>query len=333
MNKDYDSYVLDNQIVASEGKLPYTENGKVVWKWKRWENLKNFIGKKVPIVDEHPIDADGKPILVNTNTKTYGYAIFKQCPTKNKVLCAKLELDDDAPKRKGYSIGFVYSEDKPRQEEDADLAQVIQNMDHLALTDFMRNDIARREVSVSGDTSENNAVNKYYIGYDSFKFQPIVDNRSDKSVKTMSAEDLKILKEELDSLRKENAELKGKKAAALKKDLDSKIAEYNKLKSEYEKRENEFKKIKSEYDSLKKEREQALIAEMDSKRKALLKIGVKPEELKDKTFDYINGRYVQASFDAKRRSNVVVKEVKSGQDGTRKFRSTNDYRWDGEKWV
>ncbi|MHA1440258.1 MAG: hypothetical protein ACTSPK_00150 [Candidatus Heimdallarchaeota archaeon] len=333
MKEDYDSYILDNQVVASEGKLPYNEDGKTIWKYKRWSNLKKFVGVKVPIVDGHPTDAKGKSTLVSTDTKIYGYGTYKECPIIKKVLCASMNLDDDAPKRKGYSNGYLYAEDKVKEGEDGDLVQDIQRMDHIALTDFMRNDVARRKVAVAGDTSENNEVNKYYIGHDSFKFQPIVDNRSDKSVKIMSAEKEKVLLDEIDALRKENESYKGKKSAKLKKDLDSKVVEFDKLKSSYDEREEEFKNMKEQIDALEKEKQAKVIADMDSKVNSLLKIGVKKEELKDKSFDHIHGRWTQAIFNAKRQSNVKINEVQSDALGKKKFRSTADFKWDGDSWV
>ena len=71
---------LKNQPLAKEGKLPYMQkNGRVIYKIKRWKDLKTFIGKRVPIVDEHPINAKGELDFIDTNTKIYGYGTVKQC--------------------------------------------------------------------------------------------------------------------------------------------------------------------------------------------------------------------------------------------------------------
>lgn len=326
---DFDTINLDNQIVASEGKLPYDEDGKRVWKWKRWANLKKFIGVKVPIVDEHPVDSNGKGTLISTDTKIWGYATFKACPKSKKILCASMELDDDAPKKRGYSNGYVYAEDQLKKGEDGDYAQEIHRMDHVALTNNMRLAIAKRKVGVAGDTSENNEVNKYWIGYDSFSFQPIVDNRSDESVNIMSADKEKLLLAELDSIKAENKKLKGQKAAKVKAEYDALTVQFQTLQSEIDSRNAEFEALKTENDAFKEEENLRVKAGLDSKITALKKMGVKEEALKGKTLEHIEGRLVQANFDAKRKSNVLIQDPNKTETDNRKFRSTADYIYGG----
>jgi len=150
-----DSLILRNQPVAKEGVLDYSDGRKL----KRWEDLRRNIGRVVPIVDEHPIDDKGNGRLVVASDKKFGEATIKQCGTK-KRLCADLELDDNAPVKRGYSIGYPFEqldEEGVHEGQRYDSIQANLVVDHLALTNYPR-DV--EELQITGDA-------KYYIVGDS----------------------------------------------------------------------------------------------------------------------------------------------------------------------
>jgi len=184
-----DSLFLKNQPIAKEGVLPYADGMKL----KRWEDLKRNIGRLVPIVDEHPLDGKGKGRLVADSDKEFGKGKIKQCGTE-KRLCADLNLDDDAPVKMGYSIGYPYEQlDEPgvHDGERYDSIQANLVIDHIALTDRPRDG---EELMVTGDAkyyiigdssdkiTQNNSLNNTIIninrvGYDSVEFVDIENQR------------------------------------------------------------------------------------------------------------------------------------------------------------
>jgi len=247
--------ILKNQIIAKEGVL--TSEGKRYL--KRWAELQRLIGKSGPITKEHPEGNKVRP-----ETKTYGTYQVKQCPLGNNLLCADLELEDDAPECLGYSIGFPFKElDESGifHAEPFDAIQDIQDMDHLALTDFPRDPNALNDdfveshyntplhdynfpLQTSGDSAGD--VNISVMGIDSYKF----DLNARSAFKSISKSDL--LMGELEDLKKQLTELQKMGADAVPK------SEYERIKAENE----AFKKdtiekekaiIQNAIDSLKKD--------------------------------------------------------------------------------
>jgi hypothetical protein len=184
-----DSIILKNQPIAKEGTLPYRDGNKL----KRWEDLKRNIGRKVPVVDEHPPVDNGRRGLVTDQDRRYGDAIIKKCARGNR-LCADVILDDDAPIKKGYSIGYEFLQVDRKGEFDGtpyDSIQANLAIDHLALTDYPRDE---DELQIAGDsrevpeyaretritpdnTSNNTVININRIGYDSLEFVDVNRNR------------------------------------------------------------------------------------------------------------------------------------------------------------
>ena len=177
-----------NQLIASEGALSYKdENGKEVFKMKKWDKLKTFIGKKVPIVDEHP------PSKVLTGfEKIYGTGTVKQCPDGRHALCADMQLDDNAPKKSGYSLGYPYeqvNEEGTHKGKTYTIVQDILGLNHIALTNYPRNNTA---IAVTGDSEDGKKeVIKYFFAMDSFSNNEINSNlKREKNKMTDSEKDL-----------------------------------------------------------------------------------------------------------------------------------------------
>lgn len=170
IKRDLDSVVVGwRQPIAHEGVLPYRDGNKL----KKWDSLQRFDGKFVPIVDEHPDRNNGRNGLLTGSEKVYGVGFIQKCP--NKTLCADMALEDSAPRKKGYSIGYIYNhidEAGVYKGQAYQSVQDIQDIDHIALTNSPRD---ARALATAGDSDNtkalqnNTAVNKYWVGYDSFK--------------------------------------------------------------------------------------------------------------------------------------------------------------------
>jgi hypothetical protein len=231
-------------------------------KAKLWKDLEANIGKDIPILYEHPDKGNGKDGMYSGKEKRYGTARVKACPIGEKLLCADLDLDDNAPKTKGYSIGFKYKPLVGSGELGGKIFHVIQSglkIDHLALTDFNREPIAEADgentTLIPGDTTygldslvetstavstDTTGIHKYEIAYDSFRFSSPSGGTKHKQDDVKMADDEKLVKHlesEVDSLRADIETKKGliadkdSKIAELEKtitDKDSKIAELNK---------------------------------------------------------------------------------------------------------
>lgn len=179
-----DSVILRNQPVAKEGVLDYPGGRKL----KRWEDLEKNIGRVVPILDEHPDPHNGAEGLYSGNETVHGVAKIKKCPRGNKKLCADLLLEDGAPIKTGYSIGYPYRElDEPGVINGDKYDQVQSDLiiDHVALTDAPRDDDALQvapdsKIAIMGgkivhgaDSTLQNSViiviNR--VGHDSYRFK------------------------------------------------------------------------------------------------------------------------------------------------------------------
>lgn len=247
--------ILKNQIIAKEGVLTYG-NKRLL---KRWSNLEQYIGITRPITDDHPPGNRVRP-----DTKIYGKFTIKKCPLGANLLCADLELNDDAPERLGYSIGFGFrelAESGKFHAEHFDGIQELTEMDHLALTDQPRESISlndefvaahyKPELQSATNVIQNGAisggdVNICVMGIDSFKF----DQNAQDAFKSSSDSD--HIMGELEDLKKQLEEIKKTAGDAVPK------TEYEKIKAEnaaFKKAEidRQTAEIQSAIDSLKKE--------------------------------------------------------------------------------
>lgn len=137
--------------MASGGPLDYGSKGVI---WKTWENLKQFIGKEVPLVIGHPSDDDGDPRLLTAEDLRVGTVMLKACPKQKETLCGDVEFKEGAPLLGGYSIGFSAFDKKIGGRTVQDIVLI----DHVAITDDPRNHFARMVASdsaeVVGDSAE-----------------------------------------------------------------------------------------------------------------------------------------------------------------------------------
>lgn len=194
-SKALDALTLKNQPIAREGVLEYTEGKKL----KKWVDLEKNIGRIVPILDEHPSIDNGNWGMFSGKEKIHGYAELKACPKGSKVLCADEHFFDNAPVKKGYSIGFPYFEDKTTGDYNGQHYDEIQSglvIDHIALTNIPRD---QKALQVLGDSSDkgqvaiypsmltrvtvapqgcNGTININRMAYDSLEFVELDQSRS-----------------------------------------------------------------------------------------------------------------------------------------------------------
>jgi len=170
-----DAMLLPNQPIAHEGVLMYVEGPM----YKDGKDLARNVGRIVPILDEHPDannDADG---LFSGKERVWGIAkIIGYIPEKG-ALIADLVLDDGAPLKSGYSIGFGFNDGGAGNYngEKYVMRQKDLTVDHIALTNDMRQDFARL---VSGDAIAANTMHA-------------IDSRSNDVVINYLAHDARVL--------------------------------------------------------------------------------------------------------------------------------------------
>lgn len=331
--------LLKNRIIATTNPLPFlrkNSNGEMVVQWeaKVWDNLKNFIGKKeVPIIDGHPEKG-----LYRDNPgayKVYGKAEILACPNKEQILCANIDLNDDAPKRSGYSIGYPYN-DKESTRSGIDAFQMLSDIDHIALVDHPRQPIATNEMSdtIVGKDSKDNVgseVIKYRIGYDSFR---AFEGGNITMSMTMTPEQLKELME----LREFKAKAEAEKVAGDSFGKELKVKE-----SEIKKKDEEYTKLKTEYDSLslwkankEKDEKAAELTEINKKTEVitsvLKKVGKDSNELKGMSTDFVKGAFWMHEIESKiPRSGAIVEQTggDASDNKEKTFRSTADFKFAG----
>jgi len=322
-----DSQKRNLQPIASEGVLPYWENGKVVMKLKTWENLKSFDGIEIPVIDEHPKG------LVNDEHPLEGFAKVI-ADEKEHILYADIYGVDEMPLKKGYSIGFVFNEVNQQGKFNNvryDSVQEIIKIDHLALTNAPRSPVARATntvipATIAGDSATSNVV-KYSYCIDNY----IAPNTGleggnltltdENSSKPATAVDLDALKE-IANLRAKIAEME-----AIKKANDSYNEQIQKLK-------NDLEKIKTERDSamkiLKEQKAQKLKEASDS----LIKAGVDAKELDNKSEEYILGRYDQLQHDSKSApTNIQIENPSKNEADSTDISYFGDLHYNAEKGV
>jgi len=164
--------VFKTQPIARATVLNY--NGKRVL--KKWESLKNFIGKKVRVTNEHPsVDP-----LSHTFTKgeEVSSTTLKKCPVADQ-LCADIPNHE----KEGYSIGYEYEEIPESgiyEGQPYDAVRIVKNIDHVALVSLPRD---ANLVKVAGDSESGIEIQdgncsvyiypNYGIGIDTFQFNGI----------------------------------------------------------------------------------------------------------------------------------------------------------------
>jgi hypothetical protein len=335
--------ILKNRIIAAAGILPYIEVDEkgqlqILAKRKTWENLASFDGvKQVPIIDGHP--KSGR-VRDHPEIPIHGYAEVHICKKGGELLCADLNINDNAPKRKGYSIGFIHT-DAPSKEVGVDADQILSEIDHIALEDLPRQPIATNVMSDTligkdGGNNGNSEIIKYKLGYDSFR------NLEGEKQLSITPEQLK----ELETLREFKAKHETEKVLGDKFGIEIKSKE-----ELLKKKDEEFNAIKTEYDSLKlklaekeKAEKEAELAEVSNKATDIIETGKKvggdsmgakaADMLKGQSPDFIKGMHAGMEFALEfPRSGATVE--KTGQDamnagsGKKQFKSTADYKITG----
>lgn len=290
--------IKKNQVLMTEGVLPYAnEDGTVSYKLKTWGNLKNFIGELAYITDEHPEEME-----IGTNTKLHGNVAVHQCSNGAKALCGLVNLDENAPKKLGYSAGYSFIEKEESgtyKGQPYDKVQEITKIDHVALTDYPRNaeaiasDKMGMILSVDTDTLAKDSissdmVNKYKFAYDSirpFEFEESPDNIGEEIKMSENVKDIKELQKTIIDQNKVIAEFEAQQKAndAFKEEIEKQKTEKDSLIQQLNENKKALDSLKSIFEAQQKEKMQKAI---DS----LVKAGTKPEALEGKSWDYIQGR-------------------------------------------
>jgi len=164
-----DAMLLPNQPVAYQSVLLYPEGPM----YKDPEDLKKNIGRVVPILDEHPSKDNDYDGMYSGKEYVWGLAYIKGWDPKKNALIADLILDDGAPIKNGYSIGFGFNDGGPGEYNGQKYIMHQKDLwiDHVALTNGMREDRARL---TSGDTVYQPV--RTSTGFDSTGSMAIVNN-------------------------------------------------------------------------------------------------------------------------------------------------------------
>lgn len=248
---------INNQPVAKEGVLIYTTGGAL----KQWDDLKQNIGRTVPILDEHPSVDNGNGGLYSGNEKVWGWAKLKQMGDTRRIF-ADLMLYEGAPVKKGYSVGFWYLQVKQDGEfagQKYNIVQAFITVDHLALTTMPRDPTALLlapdkakailgdswEASTNGLPASTGGYINAIVGYDSMMLS---DPRLAEIRESVAKENPDMPEEELDALvsqmRANELELEAKKKSK-KTTGDKKLADTDTS--------DEIKVLAAERDALKQE--------------------------------------------------------------------------------
>lgn len=323
-SKDFDSVKITNQVIANEGVLSYA--GKAML--KLWDDLKNFDGKIVPIIDEHPNSNNGCDGRVSGKERVYGTARIHSCVKGAPVLCADFDGSTDMPMKNGYSIGFVYNEEAKSGDhlgKHYDAIQHITEIDHIALTNLPRNPIAlsnwppAESLLPARDSAKSDVV-IYGLAYDSFNAFKL-QNDSDKTGSSVESK----MPEDIEALKKEIADLKAEKAKASKDStaIDSKALEdkIKSLESDKAKFEADAKQIRSLYE--KEVAKQAKLA-IDS---LVGGFGVDAKSFDGKTKDFVDGAMFLANHIKSQPSSSSTSSQDSAGEDAVAMDSPNNYRW------
>lgn len=314
-----DTIVLKNQVIASEGVLPYQDGAKL----KEWDNLKQFAGRLIPIIDEHPNMDNGMGGLLSGKEKIWGFAEVK-ADEATRSLTADVFLEDKAPIKRGYSIGYPFidiSQTGFHGSQKFDSKQKLLDVNHLALTNFPRNQIALRSAgdnSIMG-VSDSSQIDKYYLGYDIFK-------QFDTGEHTIMSDDPKT---ELDSMRgllakaqQEIADLKAQKNALdtaskeVKQALDAKTAA-----------DQVIAQLKAENDGLKTRLEKDLTMVVKTNMDSLISRypSIELKEFDGKTKEFVEGAKWLSDKLIASDSTKMKQSITGMQDSTDKSASPKKY--------
>jgi Skp family chaperone for outer membrane proteins len=277
--KGKDSVEIDalfkDQILAKEGVLKYWVDGKEIRMVKKWDDLKQNIGRTLLITIEHPDQKNKNGGLHNEEDIVGVFGPVSQYQDKH-ILIGDKYVEDGVDPLKGQSGGFTYIPIAEDGELNGDLYDMVQSdlwYDHLALTKEPREPFALHTdnpevvlqlaaMATGGDSqdhSKNTLRTKYWIGYDnieSSKNQSNQPNKKIKKVDSIMSEDPTKISESEAEVRAENAKLKAEKATAdsFKKQLDDLKKEKEQIEKE---RDAEIQKNKTR-------REQDVSAMVDS---------------------------------------------------------------------
>jgi hypothetical protein len=313
---EIDSIALKNQVIASEGVLDY--NGKKMA--KLWEDLVKFDGKIVPIIDEHPDINNGFFGRVSGKETIYGTAQVHVCGKGLPVLCMDTSMSNDSPQKNGYSLGFVFNEEVKSGDihgEKYDAIQRLQELDHIALTNYPRNPIALASVNAGDNkttpiTQDSQNVVKRYIAYDSFNtFTFTKDSNIKKSEEKTMPKTLEELQIEIDGYKAKLASVEVKEMEKIQndsKELAKKLADAEeakkKLESDAKKYETDAKKFREQYEA---ELTKTVKIGIDSLHD---NFGIDTKEFDGKTKDFVDG----ALFLAKKISEQPQNSISGAKD-------------------
>lgn len=335
---DVDALVLKNQIIGYEGVLEYREDdGTVVRKLKRWEDLKENIGRIVPILDEHPDPNNGNDGMFSGNEEIIGFGIIKQYKDTH-MLAADMTFTDSAYIKDGYSQGYPYIpvyESGTLNGQKFDMIQSKLKINHIASTNHPRAD---RAMLLAGDSLKsdlgmllgadslvapggNGGVLKCAFGYDTVSFD---NKRKDEIRAKILADNPDIDPKKLDDLvermfkneqknsrTKSTDSKKGKKMSVdpAATDVDALVKQLSEANSKIAKLEAKkdadaaVAAVKAELEQkLAKaaEREAAAINERDSllaEQTKSMLATIKARGLDTKDFDGRSRDYIQGAFD------------------------------------
>lgn len=210
--------VYKDIIVAKEGILYYPGKG---YGYKSWNDLKRFIGRKVPITLEHP----RRNINPNTDgEKIVGVAEVKKCSVGKNILCADLYVREDIKKTRGVSVGYEGTIINYRDNiRGYDFIQNLRDINHIALTESPRD---FNTLLDSSQSSEGVLISDSLIMEES----KMVENQNDEKllaakIEKKYEEEKKTLIAQLDSLKGEVEKykefIKAKKIEEMKGIMDS----------------------------------------------------------------------------------------------------------------
>jgi len=315
--------VLLNQPVAREGVLQYPEYG--VAKLKKWEDLKSNIGRRVPVLDEHPSMENGNHGLFSGKEKVLGTAVIKACPHGDKNLCADIHLTNGSVIKRGYSIGYPYKMVKEKGTHDGVPYDEIQSnllIDHLALTDEPRD---RQALQIAGDAritfsplgitvnndssvSEQKGIDINMVGYDSHVI-------ATDALENIPQERIEEIKRKLaqDNPRIDRVELNVRASLMAKNEMEIKQVEPKvspNKKEDMDQEEEEEEEEKNSSDSLGKTREQ-LIAE-----NARLKAEATNRDSVDKRISALEKQLKVAQDSAKTYQDLYQAEITKNTENT-----------------
>lgn len=244
--------LFKDQIIAKEGVNLYYIDGKPVYMAKKWDDLKQNIGRILLITIEHPNPENKNGGLHDDEDIVGVYGPMRQFEDKH-ILIGDKYIEDDVDPLDGQSGGFTYIPVAENGELNGEAYDMIQSnlwYDHLALTENPREPFALHTenpemilqlaaTATNGDSQDQSNTTlrtKYWIAYDNLESHEIKPNQPIKKklkVDSNMAENLKITEREAE-LQTKLAKLEAEKAAAdsYKNQLDALQKEKEKIEKE-----------------------------------------------------------------------------------------------------